>query len=128
MIRRLDDIGLLMALGTISYQYSTNPKDSAIERIRWFQAAVAADPNDLAALNDLGGALAARGQSDAAADCLKKVIAIDPTIANAHNNLGNLLRNKGQLNEAIDCFRNAVASDTNQSWRTVSIATQRREG
>jgi tetratricopeptide (TPR) repeat protein/tRNA A-37 threonylcarbamoyl transferase component Bud32 len=102
------DVDLLMALGTVSYQYPTNPKDSEVERMRWFQAAIAADPANTAALNDLGGVLAARDRTDAAIGYLEKAIALDPTLANAHSNLGNQLRKKGRLDEAIECYRKAV--------------------
>lgn len=108
VMRRPDDLDLLMALGTVSYHWPTDPVESAVQRMRWFQAAVAAAPDNLAALNDLGGALATRGESDAAIGCFERAISLDPTVANAHANLGNVLRNMGRLDEAIECCRKAV--------------------
>jgi eukaryotic-like serine/threonine-protein kinase len=100
------DLALLMTLG------STYPKDQeegANERLRWFQAAVAAAPTNPAALNNLGVSLAFQGQLDGAIACFEKAIALDAKLANAHTNLGNVLADKGQLDKAIACHKKAIA-------------------
>src|SRR5262249_25512939 len=83
--RRPGDLALLMTLGTY---YTNNRREWADERLRWFQAAVAAAPGNAAALNDLGLALNDKGLSDEAIAYFRKAIEADPTLANAHNNLG----------------------------------------
>ncbi|MHC4956377.1 MAG: tetratricopeptide repeat protein [Planctomycetota bacterium] len=110
------DVDLLMALGTVSYAYPTDPEKSAIERMRWFQAALAADGKNTAAYNDLGGALANRGWADEAEAYFRKAIAIDPTQAMAHANLGNGLLNRGRVDEAIDCFKTALEHLPNAAY------------
>jgi len=54
-----------------------------------------------AALNDLGLALAAKGQLDEAIENYHKAIQINPNYSHALNNLGVALAAKGQLDEAI---------------------------
>src|SRR5262249_59125323 len=56
--RRPGDLALLMTLGT----HSNSKREGADERLRWFQAAVAAAPGNAAALNHPGGALDDQGQ------------------------------------------------------------------
>jgi len=112
VIRQSAHVSLLMTLGSC---YSNSERKWAAERMRWFQAAIAADPANLAALNDLGGVLNERGQSDEAIACFRKAIELDPIFANAHNNLGLALQAKGRLDEAIDCYRKAIALDPSSS-------------
>src|SRR5262249_37439392 len=76
-------------------------REGADERLRWFQAAVAAAPGNAAALNDLGVALDDKGQVDEAIACYRKAIELDPKLAKAHYNLGFALKAKGQVDEAI---------------------------
>lgn len=76
------------------------------------------DPENGAALRELGGLLAARGQSlqgrgelGAAAECYEEAVALDPSQAPAHNNLGNIYLALGRPNEAASSFRSAIAAD-----------------
>jgi tetratricopeptide (TPR) repeat protein len=106
--RRPGELGLLMTLGRT---YLINQEAGANERLRWFQAAVAAAPANAAALNNLGLALDGKGQLDEAIACYRKAIALDPNYATAHSNLGVALAGKGQLDEAIACYKKAIALD-----------------
>jgi tetratricopeptide (TPR) repeat protein len=106
--RRPGDLGLLMTLGS---SYAINHEDDANERLRWFQAAVAAAPANADAHNGLGVALKVRGQLDEAIACYQKAIALDPRFAGAHYNVGHVLADKGQVDEAIACYRKAIALD-----------------
>ncbi len=106
--RRPGDLGLLMALGNTYTADDTNGMD---ERLRWFQAAVAAAPANPAAHTNLGYALTRKGQWDEAIACCRKAIELDPKLAIAHCNLGNALTNKGQWDEAIACCRKAIELD-----------------
>ncbi len=95
-----------MALGTT---YRFVPQDGVDERLRWFQAAVAAAPANAAAHTNLGIALDHKGRPDEAVACFKKAIELDPKLAPAHNDLGVVLRNvKGNEGLAIDCFKKAI--------------------
>ncbi len=105
--RRPGNLGLLMTLG----DYQPNQESGVNERLRWYQAAVAAAPSNLAAHNNLGVALGDKGQLDEAIACYKKAIELDPKDAFAHCNLGNALREKGQVDEAIACCKKAIALD-----------------
>jgi tetratricopeptide (TPR) repeat protein len=104
--QRSGDLGLLMTLGG---SYPFEEKESADERLRWFQAALAVAPVNNAAHNNLAIALADKGQVDAAIACLRKAIELDPKAAKAHSNLGAYLCDiKRDYDGAIVCFRTAI--------------------
>ncbi|MGO9466151.1 MAG: tetratricopeptide repeat protein [Isosphaeraceae bacterium] len=103
--RRSGNLDLLMTLG---FTYPAHQEDGANERLRWFQAAVAAAPANSAALNNLGIVLRDKGQLDEAIACFKEVIELDPKFAGPLGNLGIALVEKGQLDEAIACFKEAI--------------------
>jgi tetratricopeptide (TPR) repeat protein len=106
--RRPGNLGLLMTLGG-SY---LRQKEWADERLRWYQAAVAASPTNFAAHNNLGAILCdLKRDYDGAIACYKKAIELDPKLALAHFNLGQALHGKGQMEEAIACWRKAIELD-----------------
>jgi serine/threonine protein kinase/Tfp pilus assembly protein PilF len=102
------DLHLLMALGG-SYR-STQP-EGAGERVRWYQAAVAVHPENLAARTNLGLALMYQGNLDAAIACFREIIRLDPKFALAHNNVGWILQLQGKTDEAIAAYRDAIRAD-----------------
>jgi tetratricopeptide (TPR) repeat protein len=104
--RRPENLGLLMVLGKT---YPVNKKEGANERVRWYQAAVAVAPSNMAAHNNLGVALSDKGQVDEAIACYRKAIELGPRNAGAHSNLGKALRGRGKSDEAIACFKKAIA-------------------
>jgi tetratricopeptide (TPR) repeat protein len=65
-------------------------------------------PHDSAAHNNLGNALAQRGQLQLAAASFRRALALSPDSAQAHNNLGNVLQGLGQLTEAVESYRRAL--------------------
>jgi Flp pilus assembly protein TadD len=71
--------------------------DGADERVRWFQAAVAAAPGNATAHLYLGLALADKGQYDEASACFHKASELDPKLVWPHFNLGVMLWRKGDL-------------------------------
>src|SRR5262249_40812049 len=81
---RPGDLGLLMGLGP---SYPNRP-EWAGERVRWFQAAVAAHPESATAHNNLGVALKDRGDADGALAAYRQAIRLDPTDAAPRSNLG----------------------------------------
>jgi tetratricopeptide (TPR) repeat protein/tRNA A-37 threonylcarbamoyl transferase component Bud32 len=115
--RRPGDLRLLMTLG-YSYLY-TRPgspylharKETADERLRWYQAAAAAAPANAAAHGSLGVALFDKGQVDEAIACYRKAIELYPTLARVHNNLGLALLARGQVDEGVACCKKAIALD-----------------
>jgi eukaryotic-like serine/threonine-protein kinase len=106
--RRAGNLGLLMTLGVT---YPINQESGVNERLRWYQAAVAAAPANLAALNNLGVALIDAGRWDEAIACYKNAIELDPKFVIAHVNLGNALKDKGQVDEAIAYIKKAIELD-----------------
>jgi tetratricopeptide (TPR) repeat protein len=103
----------------------------ANEHVRWSQAAVAAAPDNVAALNNLGVALWGKGQDDEAIPYFRKALALDPKHALAHTNLGLSLARQDQLDEAIRHLRKAVALTPKAGWLYSNLGailvTKRRE-
>jgi tetratricopeptide (TPR) repeat protein len=106
--RRPGDLALLMALGST---YPLNQTEGANARVRWYQAALAAAPANVAAHVNLAGALHHKGEVDEAIAYYRQAIALDPKLAQAHTNLGNALQIKGKVEEAIAGYRKAIALD-----------------
>jgi tetratricopeptide (TPR) repeat protein len=105
-LRRPSDISLLMTLQSVL----SDPRDPSPldERMRWLQAAVAADPRNSAAYTNLGRVMTESGRVDQSGACYRIAVAVDPSNAIAHNNLGVYLKGKGALDEALACHRKAV--------------------
>jgi tetratricopeptide (TPR) repeat protein len=121
--QRPGHLGLLMTLG---HSYSINQK-VANERRWWFQAAVAAAPDNVAAHNSLGNALRATGQVDAAIACFEKAIDLDPKYADPHLNLGALLcDDKRDYERAIACFQKAINLDPKDAMAHANLGNARR--
>lgn len=93
VLKKPDDIGLLMTLGSLFI-------DDIDERLRWGQAAVSARPESAAAHSFLADALNAKKDVDGAIRCWHKSIELSPDYAIAHTNLGNALREKGDFDGA----------------------------
>ena len=66
-------------------------------------------PDNAEAENNLGAALARKGQMDEAIRRFRAAIALRPNFAEAENNLGHSLLQKGQVEDAILEFQKAVA-------------------
>jgi tetratricopeptide (TPR) repeat protein len=99
---------LLMSLGK---SYPVNQREGAEERVRWFQAAVAAAPGNMAAHNALGVSLNDKGEPDGAVREYKFAFHLDPNHAWPRNNMGQALKNKGDLEGAIREFKIAITLD-----------------
>lgn len=67
-----------------------------------FRKAVAANPNSIPALVNLGAALTQTGDLKGAAEQFEKVLRIDPNHVNAHYNLAVLLTNENKHQQAIN--------------------------
>lgn len=73
-----------------------------------YRTALESEPNDPAALNDLGVALAKSGDLNDAIDSYRKAAALSPRVAAVHDNLGVALQKKGDAPGAVREFRAAV--------------------
>ena len=71
--------------------------------------AVALDPELVDAYNNLGTALRAQGQEDAAENCYHRIVALRPDYPAAHYNLGLAQAKRGDLDAAVVSFRTALA-------------------
>src|SRR5262249_4522050 len=92
----------------------SDQKEGAEERLRWFQAAVAAAPDSLVARCKLADALEDRGLVDRAVACYQKALDIDPNSPHALCGLGNmLLVVKHDYDGAIARFQKAIAHAPN---------------
>ena len=100
---------------------STRP--SPITRRRWKSS-----PTTPKAHNNLGIALAGRGQVDAAIAHYQKALEIKPDYAEAHNNLGNALAGRGQVDAAIAHYRKAleIKPDYAEAHNNLGIALEAR--
>ena len=106
--RRFEHAGLLMAMGNT---FDSEQQATVKERLRWYQAAVAASPTNAAAHNNLAIALLHNRERDAALACCLKAIELDPKLANAYVGLGNMQVGRGQVDEGLASFRKAVELD-----------------
>ncbi len=69
--------------------------------------------NQATAHNELGIALAEKGETDAAIAEFREAVRLDPNDAMAHNNLGAALADKGDYDGAIDQSRTALRLEPN---------------
>ncbi len=107
-VRSTSSFSVLMALGK---SYPINRAQGASERVRWFQAAVALRPKNLAAWQYLGVALTDAGRSAEALAALREAEKLEPDNTNTLVNLGVALRATGNLDDAIAAYRRAIAID-----------------
>jgi tetratricopeptide (TPR) repeat protein len=91
------------------------------EAIAQYRKGLAIAPDTVNILNDLGKALAAKGDNAAAIAQYQKVLAIEPTYANAHFNLGNRLLKVGRFEEAAAQFRKALELQPNDAEARIKL-------
>ncbi len=121
--RRPGDLQLLIGLGLT---YPLNRREVADERVRWFQAALAAYPKNVVAFNSLGIALRTRGDLDGAITAYRMALGIDPKFAPAHNGLGNALLDKGDVAGAVAAFKKALRLDPKSTHAQTNLANALR--
>lgn len=73
-----------------------------------FRHTLASNPLSWTAYNNLGAALAERGDMEGAIPYYRRCLEIRPTDAEAHNNLANALAAQGKLQEAVEHYRTAL--------------------
>jgi serine/threonine protein kinase/tetratricopeptide (TPR) repeat protein len=102
------DFWINFNLGTVLSNMGPSYHDEAISFLR---AALAVRPQNIAAHNNLGVALAEKGKLDEAIASYRKAIEIEPRFVPVHTSLGVVLRAQGKLDEAIRCYRRAIELD-----------------
>jgi tetratricopeptide (TPR) repeat protein len=105
VVARPGDLAVLM---TLADTYPRGERAGAAQRVRWYQAAVAAHPRYAVAWNNLGDALRAVGDTSGAIDAFEQAVKFDPALAHAHNNLGVVLEAAGERERAIAAYRESV--------------------
>ena len=94
----------LHLLGIVCIQQN-NPQRA----IEWLRKALKVNPESAHVHSNLGNALLASKQADAALASFDRAIAIAPDFAEAHVNRGDALRRLGKLESAVDSFKQAIA-------------------
>lgn len=102
------NLALLMTLGNTYWQ---TRRERVAERLRWFQAAVAAHPGSAVAHSSLAIALGDKGDRDGALAEVREAVRIAPRHAYAHNNLGLALLGRGDLDGALAELGEAIRLD-----------------
>ena len=105
LLRAPGDLGILMALAE-SYPFD-DPK-TANERARWYQAALAVAPGNVAAHHGLVLALRLKGDSAGAEACIRDLCRRSPTSSNPRSTLGVILHEKKDFAGAAAAYREAI--------------------
>jgi predicted O-linked N-acetylglucosamine transferase (SPINDLY family) len=66
------------------------------------------EPNNVDALNVLGGCLYQTGKLNEAIEVYQRIAALNPSLPEAHNNLGGCLQRNGRMVDAIAAFKTAI--------------------
>jgi tetratricopeptide (TPR) repeat protein len=122
LLARPGDLSLLMALGN---SHPNVMHQGAGERVRWFQAAVAAHPGNLAARVNLGEALRASGDGHGAIVTLNEVLRLDPTFARAHVALGEAVSDRV---EAVARIKEGIRLAPNYAYAHLALGRALQAG
>jgi tetratricopeptide (TPR) repeat protein len=91
--------------------------------------AVAVNPDDAAAHNYLGDALARSGQDTSAIEQYRHALSLRPDLSDAHNNLGVALERVGRVDEAVHEYEAAIVANPQSAAAHNNLgATQARRG
>jgi predicted O-linked N-acetylglucosamine transferase (SPINDLY family) len=91
--------------------------------IEHYRSAIALDPRQPAAHNNLGLALEASGQGSEAERAFRAALELGPEIAEIHANLGDVLRRRSAWEEAVERFRTAsrLKPDWPEAWNNLGV-------
>jgi tetratricopeptide (TPR) repeat protein len=103
------DLGLLLNMGW-TYPIDARP-ESVAGKLRWCQAAVAAQPRNVSAHTSLASALTLNGDTEGAVAEYQAAIRLDPKSATLHTYLGMTLFNDGDTDKGIAQCREALEID-----------------
>lgn len=113
VIRRPGKLELLIALGWITN--GDNGEAAKADRLRWFQASVAAAPYNAWAQYSLGLAHHQVGNDDEAIACYTKSHELDPNFMPPIRNLAYYSAENGQFDEAISGLKKALELEPNET-------------
>ena|GEM_PF-1792229 len=91
------------------------------EGIHHLRAALALNPFNIMAHNNLGFALASQGKTGEALGHYREVLWINPNCALAHNNWGYALACQNKLDDAIGHYRQALQLDPRYAMARVNL-------
>ncbi len=97
-------VAALALLGAVAHNQAAYWRDG----MDLWTHALACNPNNALAENNLGFLLSSRGQDSEAIEHLQKAVRIDPLYPEAHNNLGMVLGRNGRRDEALPHFLEAL--------------------
>jgi len=88
-----------------------------------YRSALALDPRQPAAHNNLGLALTTRGQGGEAEQAFRTALDLAPEFAEIHANLGDVLRRRSAWEEAAERFRTAtrLRPDWPEAWNNLGV-------
>ena len=92
---------------------------------RDYRAALALEPNNSEALNNLGVALHGLGRLDEAIAHYQKALGLNVRLSGVINNLANAYRDQGKLDDAVGCFERIIAQEPNLAGARFELGTIR---
>ena len=128
----LDEIAAAKALGTAKPTYARvhlhlgnrHLKEQRYEQaIAEFENAIAENPQQAGAYNNLGLALLGAQNGDAEAQ-FRRALEVQPDFVQAHFNLARQLLRRGANAEAIDAYRRTLKLDPNHSGALIQLGIQ----
>lgn len=93
----------------LAYYLANSDPPELEEAIRFYQAALALQPNSPGIYLNLGVAFLEKNRTEEAIAAFDTAIALKPDFAHAYNNLGNALGDNHQMDEAIAALQKAIA-------------------
>lgn len=97
------------ALEALRQAVSAHQAGRLNEAMRGYRTCLEHEPDNTAALGNLGGALLSLGKLPEAVSYLEKALALHPENPDALSNLGFALTQLGRLEEAVACLQKALA-------------------
>src|SRR5688572_13198133 len=91
------------------------------------EGALALNPADARACNELGILCVDARQRDRAIDAFRRATRLDPNHARAWNNLGTALREVGRLDESRDAFSRAARADPRYALASANLGVALRD-
>ncbi|HQV71815.1 MAG: sulfotransferase [Dokdonella sp.] len=83
-------------------------EENYAEAVEMFRQALAAAPEDVLILNNLGSSLRASGEVDAAIEMFRRATSLDPGLSAAWFNLGKTLKSRAQPEHALPALERAL--------------------
>ncbi|MGC8660700.1 MAG: tetratricopeptide repeat protein [Desulfomonilaceae bacterium] len=105
----------------------SDEKNEIRSRISGLEKMLAANPDNLDALIQLGNDHFDLGEYDKSIDMYKKALKLDPSNAEVATDMGVAYRRMGKTDESIDSFRKALEIDPNQPMAMFNLGMALRD-